>query len=168
MITQETMAAPAAVSAKARTELAIDLLSSAERRLLKVVGTAASEGIVNEIAAVLRDLSMVRMNMELPIGTDKRSSARIQEHAAVCLTLKGGQKYEAVLHDISGGGALVECDDDIRVGEHCSLELPGLDGAVRGVVRFARAGLTHIAFEDLPVTEVIAILKHIERRYLRY
>lgn len=156
------------MSARARTEVVIDLLAGAERRLLKIAGETAAEATVQDLAVVLRDLVSARMNLELPVAADKRSGARIQEQAAVCLTLAKGEVREAILHDLSGGGALLECDKEIPVGERCELNLPGLEGPVRGVVRSAQGPHIHIAFEDLSVSEVIEILKHIERRYLRY
>lgn len=157
-----------ASSARTRTELVIDLLAGVERRLLKVAGESATEQAVQDIGAALRDLALARMNLELPAAADKRAAARIHEQAAVCVTLARGGTVEAILHDLSGGGALLECDANLAAGDRCSVKLPGLEAGVSGVVRSHRAGLVHVAFEDLSVEEVIAILKHIERRYLRY
>lgn len=156
------------VSPRTRTELVIHLLAAAERRLLRIAAQSSTEESVHEIGAVLRDLAQARMNLELPLAADKRSGARIQEQAAVVMTLADGSTCEAVLHDLSAGGALLESDRGIPLGERCAVKLPGLEAPVRGIVRSSHSGLVHIAFEDISVTEVITILKHIERRYLRY
>ena len=146
----------------------IDLLMRAESRLLKLAGNIADEAHVAELADTLRDLAAVRLGIELPRSSDKRSSARIHERSVVCVECDAGKKFEAGLHDVSAGGALIECDNPIADGETCTLHIPGLEHSVKAIVQSTQRGLTHLAFDGIQMPEIVSLLKHIERHFMRY
>jgi len=153
---------------EAGAAIAIVLLTQAESRLVKLVVSVTDENVVLEIASVLRDLAAVRMQLELPGPTDKRASARVHERAVVCVTRQDGRRIDAALHDISTGGALIESDVEIEEGEECALQFLELDQAMSAVAHPAREGMTHLVFSDLAASQVITLVKHIERHFLRY
>ena len=147
---------------------AVELLNQAEGRLVKLVVNIADEALATELAYVLRDLATVRMRVETPGPADKRTSARIHERAAVCVLRRDGRKTDAALHDISAGGALIESDAEIQEGENCSLQLHGLEQSVKAVARSTQHGMTHLVFNGLAAPQVIALVKHLERHFMRY
>jgi len=151
-----------------KATIVTERLVQAENRLVKLVLGVDNEALASEIARVLRDIAAVRMQIEVPSSADKRSSARIHEHASVFVTSSAGQKIEAALHDISAGGALIETDTQIAAGEIYTLQIPGLDNPVSAITRSAREGMTHLAFEGVAAPQVIALVKHIERHFVRY
>jgi len=153
---------------EAGAAIAIVLLTQAESRLVKLVVNVAEEDQALEIACVLRDLTAIRMQLELPGPMDKRTSARIHERAIVCLTREDGKVVDAALHDISAGGALIESDGAIADGEECLLRLPGVDQDVRAIARGGPNGMTHLVFSGLAASQVITLVKHLERHFLRY
>lgn len=146
----------------------IDLLIQAENRLVKLVVNIADEALVKELASVLSDLAVVRMQIELPRPSDKRTSARIHERGLVCVERGHGQRLDAALHDISAGGALIETDDPIPEGENCTIQIPGIEHSVKAIVRSTRRGLTHLVFDGIQPSELIILVKHIERHFTRY
>ncbi len=146
----------------------IDLLTRAESRLLKLAITITDEAHVLELAGVLRDLATVRLGIELPRPSDKRSGARIHERGVVCVKRGDDRRLEAGLHDISAGGALIESDSPMSDGETCTLQIPGLEHSVKAIVRSTQRGLTHLAFDGIKSSEIVLLLKHIERHFARY
>jgi len=152
----------------ARVLITIDILAQAEARLTRLVVDTADESVVMELATVLRDLGMIRMQVELPGPKDARMSARIHERAVVCVTRSDGRTIDAALHDISAGGALIESDWVITDGDRCLLQIPGVDQAVSAIARAAPRGMTHLVFWGLDASQVITLVKHIERHFLRY
>jgi len=150
------------------SKTAIDLLTQAENRVIKLVANSPDEILVRELASVLSDLAGARMRIELPKPSDKRASARIHERGLVCVERGHHQKFDAALHDISAGGALIETDNPIPEGEVCSLQIPGHEHSVKAIVRSTVRGLTHLAFDKMPPSELILLVKHIERHFTRY
>ncbi|MGE3476377.1 MAG: PilZ domain-containing protein [Rhodospirillaceae bacterium] len=151
-----------------RTSEVMDLLLQAEGMLLRMIETARGEDQVAEVAEVLRTLIALRMRIEVPDDDDKRTAARIHERASVQIACDDGQYCEAALHDISAGGALVECDPPLAGGTRCKVILAGSAEPIPAVARAARHGVTPLTFEKLPPAQHLALVKHIERYFARY
>lgn len=146
-------------------QIVIDHLAQAEGRLLKLIERTSSDAMVAELGNVLRDLAVVREQVETPSPSDARGSARVHERAMIFIRRGDGRLVEAALHDISTGGALISCDMSLDRGESCSVDLPGLDQPVRATARPGEPGFAHLAFEALPPASAASLGKHLDRHF---
>jgi hypothetical protein len=105
--------------------------------------------------------------MERPQPHDKRVHGRIREPAVAVVRGPKGD-ISVALHDISAGGALIECDEPPHPDRPIVIELPGLDKDVTAMVRAVHGNRVHLSFNDLPPDDLVALLKYIERRFQRY
>jgi hypothetical protein len=156
-----------AMDEKTSTEM-IDLLQGAEYRLLKLVAGVTEESVARDVAFVLRDLAEIRSKLERPLPSDKRAHGRIREPAVVVIRDVEGRQDSAALHDISAGGALLECDTPPKEATLIAIELPGLGKDVAALVRSVTDNRVHVAFIDLSPDDLVVLLKYIERRFQRY
>lgn len=147
---------------------AVDILRQAENRLARLASKMGDDAAVEELGKILRDVAAVRMLVELPAPGDTRANARIHERAVICVNRASGSRIEAVLLDLSAGGALICCELQLEKGERCSLEGPGLEQPVTAVVRAEHQGLTHLAFEGMTPAARMAMTKHLDRHFQRY
>jgi len=147
---------------------AIDLLRLAESRLARLVSKIGDDAAVDELRTILRDVAAVRMLIEVPAPGDTRASARVHERAVICVNRASGCRIEAVLLDLSAGGALICCEPYLEKGERCRLEGPGLEQPVTAVVRAEHQGLTHLAFEGMTPAEKMVMTKHLDRHFQRW
>ncbi|HEY1720020.1 MAG TPA: PilZ domain-containing protein [Magnetospirillaceae bacterium] len=152
---------------KTTTEI-IDRLEGAEYRLLKVVASVTEEAAARDVALVLRDLADIRFQLERPLPSDKRAHGRIREPAVAVIKRSQGPNDSAALHDISAGGALIECDNPPAPGTQIVIELPGLGRDVTAAVRGVNGTRAHLSFVELPPEQLVELLKYIERRFQRY
>ncbi|MGE3334652.1 MAG: PilZ domain-containing protein [Rhodospirillaceae bacterium] len=143
-------------------------MSQTETLLLKILDRVKDEAQVAGVADVLRSLSSLRMRMEVPSGADQRVAARIHERAVVEISCVDGARCEGALHDISAGGALVECDMPLAAGARCSIALAGSAEPIPATARARHEGVTHFSFDKLPPARHVALVKHIERYFGRY
>lgn len=155
------------IDEKASIEM-IDLLQDAEFRLTKLVANTTEETVARDVALVLRDLSAIRSRLERPLPSDKRVHGRIREPGVVVFRDAAGQKQSAALHDVSAGGALIECDTPPTEAALITVELPGLGRDVTALVRGVSGQRVHLAFMDLSPDDLVILLKYIERRFQRY
>jgi hypothetical protein len=146
----------------------VEILEGAENRLYKLVAGGMDEAAAREIAVTLRELASIRYLIERPLPDDKRKHTRVREPATATMTGPQGRKELASLHDLSAGGALIECDGALAVGDRITLELPALGKPVAATVGAVEGGRAHVAFVDLEPDDLVALLKHIQRRYVRY
>ncbi len=156
-----------AMDEKTSTEM-IDLLQGAEFRLLRLVATVTEESVARDVAFVLRDLAGIRLKLEQPLPSDKRLHGRIREPSVAVIRGLTGRNESVALHDISAGGALLECDTPPAVGQQIAIELPGLDKDVAALVRAVVDHRVHVSFIDLAPDDLVALLKYIEPRFQRY
>lgn len=156
-----------AMDEKTTTEM-IDLLQGAEYRLLKLVAGVTEETVARDVAFVLRDLADIRSRLERPLPADKRAFGRIREPAVLVIKRDKGPNESAALHDISAGGALIECDTPPAIGTHLVIELPGLGKDVTATAKAIVGDRVHLSFVDLTPDDLVELLKYIERRFQRY
>lgn len=152
---------------KSTTDM-IDLLQEAEFRLLRLVAGATEESVARDVAVVLRDLAEIRYRLERPLPSDKRIHGRIREPAVAVIRGFHGRDESVALHDVSAGGALIECDTPPEVGAQIAIELPGLGKDVTAVVKAVVGSRAHLSFIELPPDDLVGLLKYIERRFQRY
>ena len=152
---------------KSTTEM-IDLLQEAEFRLLRLVASATEESVARDVALVLRDLAAIRYRLERPLPSDKRIHGRIREPAVAVIRGFQGRDESVALHDVSAGGALIECDRPPEAGSQIAIELPGLGKDVKAIVKAVAGSRAHLSFVELPPDDLVDLLKYIERRFQRY
>jgi hypothetical protein len=146
----------------------IDLLQEAEYRLLRLVASTTEESVARDVAFVLRDLAAIRFRLERPLPSDKRVHGRIREPAVAVIRGFRGRDESVALHDISAGGALIECDNPPETGSQIAIELPGLGKDVKAVIKAVVESRAHLSFVDLTPDDLVDLLKYIERRFQRY
>ena len=145
-----------------------ELLEQTENRLYKLVAGTTDEAAAVDLANALRDLASIRYLVERPLPDDKRKHSRVREPATAMMTDARGAKSMVSLHDLSAGGALIECDAPPKVGEQVTLELPALGKGVAAKIGAIDGAKVHVAFIDMPPDDLVALLKYIQRRYVRY
>ena len=127
---------------------AVDWISHAERRILDLIPN-------------LRD------EIYRTPPSDKRVFSRIREGIATQMVQPDNTAVEVAIHDLSVGGALLECGAPTSMGETVRLLVPGLDQPLGAHVVGSDGAMIHLSFERLPPDVTLAFLKHLERHFTR-
>ncbi|MCB2108704.1 MAG: PilZ domain-containing protein [Rhodobacteraceae bacterium] len=115
----------------------------------------------------LSQIALLRSQFDAPIPGDQRQAARAPESAVVIVISANGQSFEAALHDLSIGGALVELDADELHGSACQVLLPGMAHSIDATADVSGHGKIRLLFPKLTGEDRIDLLKQIEGSSLR-
>jgi methyl-accepting chemotaxis protein len=118
----------------------------------------ASQVVLDGIAGIGREASVLRAEVErflVMVRTDSGERRRFERFgvggARTTLILPGQEAIQAVVIDLSEGGAACRCDRPLAIGTDLSFELAGGGDAVAAkVVRVEANGIIGIAFRDDP------------------
>lgn len=145
----------------------VALIARAERQIGVIAQDHADDEQAVRLQGVLRHLSGARARLEGARPGDNRAAPRIHERAMACLRFDGRGPVEAEIQDLSAGGALIACEEDLENGQRCYLELDGLAAPVAALIRAAGEGQYHLLFEKMDADRTLALTKHLDRFYFR-
>jgi hypothetical protein len=149
-------------------ESGLNAIQRAEAQLTRLLNESRDERYVMNLARAMHHLALARIQLELPGWHDSRAHSRTRESAVILIEVDGHPPIEAALHDISPGGALVECDVPLAEGLVCRMSLPELQEWAEARCCGSRAGLTHLAFEPETIKQLLPLIKHLDRKSGRY
>ena len=146
---------------------AVDWITHAERRISDLIPEIRDENTVRILARVLEDLSSSKSEIYRTPPSDKRVFSRIREGIATQMVQPDNTAVEVAIHDLSVGGALLECEAPTSIGETVRLLVPGLDQPLGAHVVGCDGAMVHLSFDRLPPDFTLAFLKHLERHFVR-
>jgi hypothetical protein len=118
--------------------------------------TAETDDLVNRLANIAKELSVVRLTVETPEAGDQRQQIRLSQRIASFCYL-GESEFDCTISDISVGGALIQMDHPIPEGQIIALQIPSAGSILAEVMNNTPSGV-HVAFRQTTEAQVIAIL----------
>jgi hypothetical protein len=111
---------------------------------------------------VLKEVEEARWEIARPRARDNRRTARFREDTLVVIDVNGHDVIAAI-RDISTGGAILEVEEALSVGEYYNLRFPGMAAVLQGRVLSFDQSCARLVFTTMSTSMELELTKHLER-----